>query len=112
VRSLGQELPYVADLFAREGLMEVEGSDGVEWSWRFDPRTRTRFDRGDATIAAMGCPLSLIFGDRSIVVPPATRVAILEVAPAHTRAIVIPDCGHHVMAEQPIALIAALQALI
>lgn len=111
VRSLGRELPYVADLLAREGLTGVEGGG---WRWSFDPHAydRLEIDELGEDIGRVACPLSLIYGARSQIAPREIRERLLALAPVGTKLVVIPDCGHHVMAEQPLALIAALQALV
>lgn len=111
VNSTGTERAYVADMFARDGLAKVPDADGGPgWRWTFDPNARSRFDKRKVAIEEVGCPLSLIYGADSLVVTPEARRAAIAAAPAETRSVVIPRCGHHVMAEEPLALIAALQA--
>jgi pimeloyl-ACP methyl ester carboxylesterase len=53
-----------------------------------------------------------MFGDRSLLMT-RERLALLRSAtPAQSPWIVIPDAGHHIMVDQPLALVAALRALI
>jgi pimeloyl-ACP methyl ester carboxylesterase len=56
-------------------------------------------------------PLAHIFGDRSVVM---SRRALGQPSPlpADILEIAIPDSAHHIMVDQPLALIAALRSLL
>ncbi len=101
--------PAIVDFLARGSLRQVEGG---AWTWRFDPRIWSKFDRSQQTpdlLARATVPLGLIFGEQSVVVTP-ERLADVVGDIADCRFVTaIPDAGHHVMADQPIALIAALR---
>jgi len=110
---------YIADFIARRSLKRValpEGEDeggGEGWTWRFDPLLWSKLDR--ETMAAMATrmsdtPLVHIYGEHSkIMQRHAHQVGIL---PARTRQIVIPDSEHHIMVDQPLALVAALRSVL
>lgn len=107
--------PYIQDFLARTslGLTPAEhGGDG--WSWRFDPdlRAKIRALPNAELLAPVTCRVALLFGDRSRLM---TRVRI-DLIRRHTPPgapwIEIPDAGHHVMVDQPLALIAALRSLL
>ena len=89
---------------------------GEGWTWRFDPGLWNKLDRGgmipfDPSGVAM--PMVHIQGDRSEIIrrhgPGSRRRAQI---PASIPKIVIPDSEHHIMVDQPLALVAALRALL
>jgi pimeloyl-ACP methyl ester carboxylesterase len=104
------ENPYILDEIARAGLEQT----GDGWRWRFDPHYQTKYSRRDvwADLAAARCRLAFVYGDRSTVVPPDLVAAQRSQAGAGTAFVGIPFAGHHVMFDQPIALTAALRALV
>jgi pimeloyl-ACP methyl ester carboxylesterase len=63
----GCENLYIADMIARESLIAVEGG----WTWAFDPFLWRDFRITDAKplLAAARCPLVLMWGDRSGLMP-------------------------------------------
>ncbi len=105
----GCENLFIADHIARGSLIEVEGG----WAWSFDPFLWSRFEVGDARelLKSPKCPVALIWGEESMLMP-ADRVAAMRAAlPAGSPAIGIPAAEHHVMIDQPLALVAALRGL-
>lgn len=101
--------PYIADHIARGSLREVDGG----WSWRFDPYLWSRFDVGPVTslLTHPACPVALIWGEDSALMP-ANRVAQMwALLPPGTAAFAIPNAEHHVMVDQPLAFVAALRGL-
>lgn len=110
---------FVADFIARRSLKTVPMPDGSGegYTWRFDPGMWNKLDRSVMMgMTADGppkvtLPLAHIYGDRSVVMsrrksgqPSPLPDDILEIA--------IPDSAHHIMVDQPLALIAALRALL
>ena len=106
--------PWIEDFIARTSLGPVTGPLGEPgWSWRFDPdlRAKTTSLSTDELVAPFACRTALMFGDRSSLMT-AVRLAFLrKVTPVDAPWIVIPDAGHHVMVDQPLALVAALRSL-
>ncbi len=101
---------FIADWIARGSLKPVEGG----WTWRFDPMLWHRFDIADtqSLLAGPRCPVALIWGDRSQLMP-ADRVADMRRRlPPGSPALAIPDADHHVMVDQPLAFVAALRGLL
>jgi pimeloyl-ACP methyl ester carboxylesterase len=117
---------FIADYIARKSLKRAPlpngelGPDGSGqgWTWRFDP-----FLWGKLNREAMGAydtsniaPLAHIHGDRSNIMRrrmggpsmPQTNNPIPETTPQ----IVIPDSEHHIMVDQPLALVAAIRAVL
>jgi len=107
--------PYILDFLARTSLgltPAAHGGDG--WSWRFDPdlRAKIRALPNSELLAPVSCRVALLFGDRSKLMT-SVRLDLIRrhTAPAAPW-IVIPDAGHHIMVDQPLALIAALRSLL
>jgi len=107
--------PYIQDFLARTslGLTPAErGGDG--WSWRFDPdlRAKIRALPNAELLAPVTCRIALLFGDRSKLMTRVRLDLIRRHTPPDAPWIEIPDAGHHVMVDQPLALIAALRSLL
>lgn len=99
------------------GLRSVVERDDGRWHWCFDPHadaTRGGLFKSDSalTIADAQCPLDFIWGDRSTLVPADVMKATRAAAPAGTRFVMMPDAGHHLMLDQPLAFVATVHALL
>jgi pimeloyl-ACP methyl ester carboxylesterase len=108
---------YIADYIARHSLKRAPMADGggEGWTWRFDPLLWTKLDRAGMTEldAAGAAPLAHIWGDKSeIIKRHAMASQGRDLIPASAPHIVIPDSEHHIMVDQPLALVAALRALL
>ena len=107
--------PYIMDFLARTSLgltPAAHGGDG--WSWRFDPDLRAKigaFPTSDV-LAPLPCRAALLFGDRSKLMTSERTDLIRRHTPPAAPWIVIPDAGHHIMVDQPLALIAALRSVL
>ena len=107
---------FIADFIARRSLKPAPLPDGAGdgWTWRFDPGLWMKLDRTgmfsveDITVTV---PMAHIYGDRSEIIRrhgPGSRRR--DHIPASVPRIVIPDSEHHVMVDQPLALVAAMRA--
>jgi hypothetical protein len=107
---------YVADFIARKSLKQVPMPDGsgMGWTWRFDPEMWTKLDRNAMMGIAPGgkrpeivTPMIHIFGANSRILrhrtegQPSPLPAMPEIS--------IPESEHHVMIDQPLALVTALR---
>ena len=107
--------PYIMDFLARTSLgltPAAHGGDG--WSWRFDPDLRAKIGALPTSdvLAPVPCRAALLFGDRSKLMTSERLDLIRRHTPRDAPWIVIPDAGHHIMVDQPLALIAALRSLL
>ena len=110
---------FVADFIARRSLKRapLEDGSGEGWSWRFDPNMWNKLDR--SAMMAMttdgpppvSTPLAHIYGERSVVM---SRRSGGESSPLPEDIIeiAIPDSAHHIMVDQPLALVAALRTML
>jgi len=111
---------YVADFIARHALREApmrDGSGRTGWTWKFDPEAWTKLDRAPfedlraARDLAVRTPVAHLLGDRSGIVE-RRKAGEPSHLPEGTPEIAIPNSAHHVMVDQPLALVAALRALL
>ena len=104
---------------ARHSLRDVE--DGV--SWKFDPGVFTRrsgptspTDYG-SLLARAACRVAIVNGADSAIVSEDTRAYMAELladspaAVAGVPFVEVPEAQHHVLLDQPIALVTALRAI-
>jgi pimeloyl-ACP methyl ester carboxylesterase len=104
------ENDYLIDYVARRSLKEVEGG----WTWKFDPAIWQRFESGDtaAALRAISCRVGILRGDRSILMPPEIGAYMFELLGKAVPVVGIPQARHHVMLDQPLAVVTALRALL
>lgn len=87
------------------------------WAWCFDPQLPPPEVEPDgvALISEISVPLRMIAGELSSVVPPhrfQQMDQLLRQLPNSRAPVVIPGGYHHLMLDQPVALIAALKAIL
>lgn len=103
--------PFILDMLAEESLQQV--AEG--WRFRQDPDMRRKTPlAGDLIprIAEARCPLAFIRGERSASVVDDIWARLRQAARPGTPFVEVPDAHHHLMIDRPIALIAAMRALL
>ncbi|MDE1145102.1 MAG: alpha/beta hydrolase [Azospirillaceae bacterium] len=102
---------WVMDHLADQSLREEPGRG---WTWRFDPQLfrLVEVDEPWANMANAKVPLAILRGTLSEITSGAMTRRMRATAPAGTPFIEIPEAHHHVMADQPLALVSALRALL
>jgi pimeloyl-ACP methyl ester carboxylesterase len=112
---------FIADFIARGSLKrvplpEAEEGSGEGWTWRFDPALWTKLDRTgmeELTAQGVATPMVHVIGDRSTIIRRHLAMARNRGRiPPDVPQIVIPDSEHHIMIDQPIALISVLRSLL
>lgn len=105
-----ENLWYV-DHIARGSIRPAEGGG---FTWRFDPFVFQRLELGDPSplLQRASCPVALLWGDRSALMPAATVDYMRAIAPPGTPAFAIPDADHHLMLDQPLPFVAAIRGLL
>lgn len=98
---------YIRAHIAAGSVKEVVGG----WTWKFDPQIFLRSRMEPDEIRAAKCKVSLIRGERGMATTDITAVVAKRLG-GHVPVTLIPDSGHHIMLDQPIALIAVLQTLL
>jgi len=100
-------LPYVLHHVADTSIRAVDGG----WSWKFDPAVFGRAQGTPQLLKQLDCRVALFHAEHGIVPPHTTELmydSLGQLAPV----IEIPAAGHHVMLDQPIALVTALRTLL
>jgi pimeloyl-ACP methyl ester carboxylesterase len=110
--------PFAADFIARRSLKRAPLPDGSGegWSWRFDPQVWGKLDRTGlkARLADAGqirTPMVHVYGQNSRIIA-RRHAGEMRPFPAQVLEVEIPDAEHHVMIDQPLALVATLRALL
>jgi pimeloyl-ACP methyl ester carboxylesterase len=106
---------YIVDYIARHSLREVTRPDGgTGWTWRFDPFMWSRLKRNDsaADLAAAKCRLAITWGSDSVLFPDPIKAFVRATAPQGTMFIEIPEARHHVLIDQPLALVTMIRAVL
>lgn len=98
---------YIRDHIAAGSIKEVDSG----WTWKFDPHIFFRAGMEPEELAQAPCKVALIRGERGMATLDITT-DVAERLGGDVPVTVIRDAGHHIMLEQPIALIAALQTLL
>ena len=101
---------YIADFIARRSITETEGG----FTWKFDPFLWSEFEAQDGTdlLKSPQCPVALMWGERSALVTDGLVADMAARMPPGSKLVPIPEAYHHVMADQPLALVSALRGLL
>jgi len=100
-------LGYIADHIAATSIRQVDGG----WVWKWDPAVFTSRGEPMAPLSRLDCRAALFRAEHGILSAEMSDLIydrLGRVAPA----IEIPVAGHHVMLDQPVALVAALRTLL
>jgi pimeloyl-ACP methyl ester carboxylesterase len=100
-------ISYVAEHVAATSVTEVEGG----WTWKYDPRIFARAPLSPELLTRPDCRLALFRAEYGIMAQELMEVMhdrLGGVGPV----VEIPAAGHHVMLDQPIALVTALRTLL
>jgi pimeloyl-ACP methyl ester carboxylesterase len=107
---------YTADFIARRSLQPAPLPDGSGdgWTWNFDPFFWARVDLFDLADLSLdrALPMVEIIGADSELTRRQAAGLTPRMMPASAPCIVLPDCEHHVMIDQPLALVSALRSVL
>lgn len=103
--------PFLLAHIAYHSMRETEG--GVRW--KFDPGLNGEdihlYD-GDAMLGKISVPVDYCYGESSALVDADHARRIVAALPKARGPIAIPDAHHHLLLDQPLALVAILEALL
>lgn len=105
-------LDEVAQYSVRQWGGEI-GGDPEGWTWASDPDVLPDFSGHVITelVAGLSCPLAYVHGEDSYIVRTGMLEGIRANFPPETPVVAIPDAGHHLILDQPVAVIAVLRLL-
>jgi pimeloyl-ACP methyl ester carboxylesterase len=107
---------FIADHIARHSLRPIKKPDGsMGVTWRFDPFMWSRLARRDPATdlpRAGTTKTAVIWGATSALYPKDVVDYVRSESPKGTLFVEIPEANHHVMVDQPLALVTALRAVL
>jgi pimeloyl-ACP methyl ester carboxylesterase len=106
---------YLVDWVGRHSLKEVPQDDGQEgFTWKFDPAIWQHFSIGDTAqrLRETKCRIAVFRGEHSVLLPPEIGEYMFNLLGRAAPVVEIPQAQHHIMLDQPLALVAALRALL
>jgi len=102
--------PWLADHLARHSLRRTDAG----WIWRFDPLLR-RLPPPEGDLHMLGrieVPVDYVHAECSAVVSAERARRIVAAIPQARGPVTLVRAGHHLMLDQPLALVAALRGLL
>jgi pimeloyl-ACP methyl ester carboxylesterase len=99
-------LPYITAHVASTSIRAVAGG----WSWKFDPHIFARHQLTPALLTRLDCRVALFRAEHGILSPQVSEVMYDRLG--RVPAIEIPAAGHHVMLDQPLALVTGIRTLL
>ena len=102
-----EALPYVRAHVAETSIREVDGG----WTWKFDPQVFGRASLTPAVLSRLQCRVALFRAQHGLVSAGMGEMMydrLGRVAPV----IEIPDAGHAVMLDQPLAFVTGIRTLL
>lgn len=106
---------FLLDWVARKSLKEVAAPKGEPgFTWKFDPAIWRHFSIGDTAelLKRTRCRVAVFRGEHSALMPPGAGDYVFDLLGRAAPVVEIPQARHHVMLDQPLALVAALRALL
>jgi pimeloyl-ACP methyl ester carboxylesterase len=104
---------YIVDFIARTSLREVKGKNGAGWTWCFDPHLWKDYQRGETSVDVKNatCPVAVVWGALSNLLDEENLAYTRDLLAPGAPMLLIPEAHHHVMIDQPLALVTALRGL-
>lgn len=101
--------PELVDYVAERSLRRCASG----WSWKFDPQIASETEEdGEQVLRSVSARVDYIYGEFSSVVDRARAERITATVPGGRAPVVIPEAHHHIMFDQPLALVSTLRALL
>jgi pimeloyl-ACP methyl ester carboxylesterase len=101
---------FILDYLARHSLAKVDGG----WSWKFDDQFFNGFKIGNLSedLSNLACRVGVIYGEDSQLFSQDVVDYMFKVLDSSVPFAAIPEANHHLLIDQPLALIAALRTLL
>lgn len=100
------QLEYIEANIAEQSVREFE--DG--WGWKFDQEIFLKSNMSPEQVAQAACEVALVRGEKGMATLDITT-DVLNRLGGKAPVTLMLDAGHHIMLDQPVALIAVLQTL-
>ncbi|WP_028223034.1 alpha/beta fold hydrolase [Paraburkholderia oxyphila] len=101
---------WLLEYLAQTSLRQTAGG----WVWRFDPKLRDLqlVEEDERLLSRITVPISYVHAELSSVVNADLAHRIVAAIPRAKGPITMPGAGHHMMLDQPLALVGVLRALL
>lgn len=111
--------PFLFEYMAYHSLRHVDDGEQQGWSWKFDPMVFHRNENDMAKwaqtpqrIVDLPHRLAIVYGENSKLFDDDSAAYLRELGGDHIAMIAIPDAEHHLMLDQPLALVTALRSVL
>jgi len=110
-------LGYIMDYIAEKSIKKNKGG----WTWKFDPNYMKIFNSESFLerqavyrnkLKGLKCRVAILRGEKSVIFPGSSAKYMHELMDKKSPIINVPEAHHHIMVDQPMALISALRSLI
>ena len=110
-------LEYIMDYIAEKSIKKNKGG----WTWKFDPNYMKIFNSESFLerqaiyrnkLKGLKCRVAILRGEKSVIFPGSNAKYMHELMDKKSPIINVPEAHHHIMVDQPMALISALRSLI
>ncbi|MDC3085800.1 alpha/beta hydrolase [Pelagibacteraceae bacterium] len=117
VPSQSDALGYIMDYIAERSIKRVRGG----WTWKFDPNYMRIFNSDSFAerqtmyrnkLKGLKCRVAIFRGEKSVLFPGRSAKYMHALMDKKSPIINIPEAHHHIMVDQPLALVAALRSLV
>jgi pimeloyl-ACP methyl ester carboxylesterase len=102
--------PWMFDYIARHSLRRIDAG----WTWRFDPLLRqlTPPEGDTRMLERIRVPVDYVHAECSAIISAERARRIAAAIPGSRGPVTLPRAHHHLMLDQPLALVAALRGLL
>ena len=110
-------LEYIMEYIAEKSIKKNKGG----WTWKFDPNYMKIFNSESFLerqavyrnkLKGLKCRVAILRGEKSVIFPGSSAKYMHELMDKKSPIINVPEAHHHIMVDQPMALISALRSLI
>ncbi|ATW03450.1 alpha/beta hydrolase [Sphingorhabdus sp. YGSMI21] len=111
--------PFLFDYMAYHSLRRVEDGETQGWSWKFDPMVFHRHEEDQEKwlqtgqrIVDLPHRVAIVYGENSRLFDGDSADYLRELGGNHVPMIAVPEAEHHLMLDQPLALVTALRSIL
>ena len=111
--------PFLMEYMAYHSLRRIDDGEQQGWSWKFDPMVFHRNENDMAKwaqtpqrIVNLPHRLGIVYGEKSRLFDDDSAAFLRELGGSHIPMIAVPEAEHHLMLDQPLALVTALRAVL
>ncbi len=111
--------PFLLEYMAYHSLRPVQEGEQQGWSWKFDPMVfhrnendMAKWEHTPRRIVDLPHRLAIVYGENSKLFDADSAAYLRELGGDHLPLIAIPEAEHHLMLDQPLALVTALRSIL